>query len=243
MMTSRERARKMDERIDDRSRRLKDRLTKRNASNLVDTNDAKKSKKMTTKGMLVTTDIVGKEKTCFDSECSDDDHTPPLAIDESLNDTILKQTNLFGKNECNVRGDNLMEVMTIGHEKKDEVSLLSVSGGPSRSTHVSVEDSVFNNLDDVVKSSWKQQTKGMARILGPCVRDEFVKDYKFCNEKICRHIVTKCMARNEIVLTPGMSYDQFVHVTSKSPIVSKVFNSQRHHIQSKMRMVHIGKKF
>ena len=106
-----------------------------------------------------------------------------------------------------------------------------------------MEDSVFNNLDDVVKSLWKQQTKGMARILGPCVRDEFVKDYKFCNEKICRHIVTKCMARNEIVLTPGMSYDQFVHVTSKSPIVSKVFNLQRHHIQSKMRMVYIGKKF
>ena len=108
---------------------------------------------------------------------------------------------------------------------------------------MSLEDSVFNKLNHVVKSSWKQQTKGMNRFFRPCVRDEFMKDYKFCNEKICRQIVTKCMARNEIVLMPGMSYDQFVEVTLKSPIVSKLFNSQRHHIQSKMRCVYIGKKF
>jgi len=62
MMMSQERARKTDKRIDDRSRRLKDRLTKRNASDIVDTNDAKKSKKKAMKDMLVTRDIVGKEK-------------------------------------------------------------------------------------------------------------------------------------------------------------------------------------
>ena len=69
-----------------------------------------------------------------------------------------------------------------------------------------------------------------------------MKDCKFCNEKMCRHIVTKCMARNETVLTPGMTCDQFVDVTSKSPIVSKLFNSQRHHIQSKMRGRCTGEK-
>ena len=130
--------------------------------------------------------------------------------------------------------------MTITREEKDEVSSLS---GPSRSAFVSLGDSVFSKLNHVVKLSWKQQTKGMNKILGLHMRDEVTKDCKSCNEKTCRHIVTKCMARNEIVLTPGMSYDQFVHVTSKSPIVSKVFNLQRHHIQSKMRMVYIGKKF
>ena len=120
-------------------------------------------------------------------ECGDNNHTPTLAIDESVNDTTLKQTNVLGKNKCNVCGDNQIKLMTIRHEKKDEVSLLS---GPSRSTLVSVEDSVFNKLDHVVKLLWKQQTKGMNRILGLCVRDEFMKDCKFCNEKTCRHIVT-----------------------------------------------------
>jgi len=169
----------------------------------------------------------------------DNDDTLIETDDGSVNDT-LKQTNMFGKNECNVGGDNVIKLMTIMHEKKDEVSLLS---GPSRSTLVSVEDSVFNKLDHVVKLLWKQQTKGMNRILGPCVRNEFMKDCKFCNEKTCRHIVTKRMAQNEIVQTPGMSCDQFVDVTSRSTIVSKLFNSQRHHIQSKMRSVCMGEKF
>ena len=71
--------------------------------------------------------------------------------------------------------------------------------------------------------------------------EKFMKDHKFCNKKMCRQVVTKCLARNAIVLTPGMSYVQFVDVTSKSPIVSKLFNNQRHHIQSKMRRVYIGK--
>ena len=132
-----------------------------------------------------------------------------------------------------------MKHMTITHEKRDEVSLLS---GPSRSTIVSLEGSVLNELSPGVKSSWKDQTKVMARVFGWSVRDEFMKDYKFCNEKICRQVVTKCLARNAIVLTPGMSYVQFVDVTSKSPIVSKLFNNQRHHIQSKMRGRYIGEK-
>ena len=73
---SRDRARKIDERINDRSRRLKDRL-KQNAVNVVDTNDPKKLKKMTKKAMLVTTPIVGKEKMGFNLECGDNDNTHP----------------------------------------------------------------------------------------------------------------------------------------------------------------------
>ena len=170
--------------------------------------------------------------------CSDDANTASLVNDESENDA-LKQTRQLGKNNCDGHRDNHIKLMTISHEKKDEVSLLS---GPSQSTVVSLENSVFDQLSRGVKSSWKEQMKVMTRVFGWCVRDEFMKDYKFCNEKICRHIVTKCMARNEIVLTPGMTCDQFVDVTSKSPIVSKLFNSQRHHIQSKMRGRCTGEK-
>ena len=171
--------------------------------------------------------------------CLADDES---ADDESVDDAT-KQREQLGNDTCDAHSDNLIENMTITHEKKDEVSLLSAPPAPSRSTLVSLENSVFNELSHGVKLSWKKQRKGMDRIFGPCVRDEFMKDYKFCNEKICRHIVTKCMAWNEIVLTPGMSYDQFVDVTSKSPIVSTFFNSQRHQIQSKMRSVYMGEKF
>ena len=37
-------------------------------------------------------------------------------------------------------------------------------------------------------------------------------------------------------------FEPVVEVTLKSPIVSKLFNSQRHHIQSKMQSVHTGEK-
>ena len=148
-------------------------------------------------------------------ECGDNDNTPTLADDELVNDA-LKQMNQLGKNKCDVSGDNHIELITIRHEKKDEVSLLS---GPSWSVVVSVEDSVFDKLNHVVKLSWKQQTKGMNRIFRLCVRDKFMKDHKFCNEKMRRHVVTKFVAQDKMVLTPGMSNDQFVGMMSKSPIV------------------------
>ena len=62
MMTSRERARMIDAAINDRRRRLKDRL-KQNAFNIADTNDAKKLRKTTKKARLVATPFVGKEET------------------------------------------------------------------------------------------------------------------------------------------------------------------------------------
>ena len=236
-MTSRDRANAT---IDDRSRRLNDRL-KRNGTNIGNTMDTMTSEKMTKKARPTANQVIRKEKTGSRFECGDDENTLSLADDESVDDA-LKQRKQLGKDTCDVHRDNDIEHMTITLEKKNEVSLLSAPA-PSRSTLVSLENSVFNELSHGVKLSWKKQRKGMDRIFGPCVRDEFMKDYKFCNEKICRHIVTKCMARNEIVLTLGMSYDQFVDVTSKSPIVSTFFNSQRHQIQSKMRSVYIGEKF
>ena len=150
-----------------------------------------------------------------------------FADDESENDA-LEERNHSDSDWHDSQHENHMDGMTITHEKKDEVSVLSAT---TRSTRVSLDDSVLNGLSPVVASAWKQQTKGMLRIFGPTVRDDFMPDYKFCNEKICEQIVTKCMARNEIVQTPGMTCDQFVKVTSRSPLVSQFFNSQRHHIQ------------
>ena len=215
--------------IEERRRRWSER-TKRKDVNNFDTIDTTKLKKRTKKATPTATEVIPKDKTGSGFKCGDNENTLSLADDKSVNDALEKR-NQLEEDTCDVHHDNHIEHMTITQEKKDEVSLLS---GHSRSTLVSLENSVFKELSHGVKASWKQQTKGMNRIFGPCVRDEFMKDCKFCNDKICRHIVTKCMARNEIVLTPGMSYDQFVDVTSKSPIVSKLFNSQRHHIQSKM---------
>ena len=72
---------------------------------------------------------VGKEKMGSNLECGDDDNTPSLANDESVDDT-LKQTNHLGKDKCDVCRGNHTEQMTITRKRKDEVSLLS---GPSRS--------------------------------------------------------------------------------------------------------------
>ena len=232
-MTSREKTKAM---INDRKKRLDLRL-KRNAV-IFDSNDTQTLKTTTKKARSEATNVIGKEKTGYHFECSDDANTASLVNDESENDA-LKQTKQLGKNKHDAHRDNHTKQMTISHEKKDEVSLLS---GPSQSTVVSLENSVFDQLSRGVKSSWKEQMKVMTRVFGWCVRDEFMKDYKFCNEKICRQVVTKCLASNAIVQTPGMTYVQFVDVTSKSPIVSKLFNSQRHHIQSKMRGRYTGEK-
>ena len=234
-MASTEKAKEMiNERKKRHAKRLLDKRLKENAD-IFDTNATNPLK--TTKRARSEANVIGKEKTGRHLECGNDGDTDSLVDDESVNDN-LKQMKQLRKNKCRVHHGHDIEHMTISQEKKDEVSLLS---GPSRSTIVSLEGSVLNELSPGVKSSWKDQTKVMARVFGWSVRDEFMKDYKFCNEKICRQVVTKCLARNAIVLTPGMSYVQFVDVTSKSPIVSKLFNNQRHHIQSKMRRVYIGK--
>ena len=68
-------------------------------------------------------------------ECGDDDNTPTLVDDEAVNNDALKQTNKLGNDKCDVRRENHIEQMTITHEKKDEVSLLS---GPSWSAFVSL---------------------------------------------------------------------------------------------------------
>ena len=85
-------------------------------------------------------------------------------------------------------------------------------------------------------------TKGMFQIFGPVVRDEFMPDCKFCNDKICEQIVTKCIVQNEMVQTPGMTCDQFIKMTASSKTVSQFFNSQQHHIESKMRSNCTGEK-
>ena len=109
-----------------------------------------------------------------------------MTCNELVNDA-LEQMNQLGKEECGVHADNCIGLMTFREEKKDKVRLLSA---PSLPTIVLVEDSVFSKLNHAVKLSWKQQTKGMNRILGPCVRDKFMKDCKFCDEKTHRHTLS-----------------------------------------------------
>ena len=86
--------------------------------------------------------------------------------------------------------------MTIAQSKKDEVSV--------ECTHtinvLSFDNSVLNSLGKGVQSA----SKGMPRIFGPIVRDKFMLDCKFHNDKICEQNVTKCISQNETVQTPGM---------------------------------------
>ena len=125
-MTTREKAKAM---VNDRKKRLDDRL-KRNAS-IFDTNDTT-LKKMTKRARLAATTVVGNEKTGSHFECGDNKNTASLVDDELVDDT-LEHAKQFGKNKCQAHCDNHTKHMTISHEKKDKVSLLS---GPSRSTIV-----------------------------------------------------------------------------------------------------------
>ena len=75
--------------------------------------------------------VVGKEKTGSNLECGDNDNTPSLMVDDELVNDTLKQTNQLGNNKCDVCFDNHIGWMTITHEEKDEVILLSGPSPPS----------------------------------------------------------------------------------------------------------------
>ena len=87
-------------------------------------------------------------------------------------------------------------------QTKNEVSVLSA---PTQSTFVPFDNTVFKSLRKGVQLAWTLQSKGMHRIFGLVVRDKFMPDCKFCNDKICEQIVKKCIAGNGTVQTPGMT--------------------------------------
>ena len=123
-----------------------------------------------------------------------------LAVEELENNTLKRNMSQFGEPGSGSDNENNMSGMMIVQSKKDEVSVLSA---PTQSTFVSFDNSVFNSLGKGVQSVSKLQSKGVHRIFGLVVRDKFMPDCKFCNDKICEQIVTKCIARNEMVQTPG----------------------------------------
>ena len=105
--------------INDRRKRLNDRIKRKN----VDTNDT--TLKTTTKrARSEAISVGGKETTGSHCESGADGNTASLVDDESVNDT-LEQMKQSGKNKCHAHCDHDMKHMTITHERKDEVSLMS----------------------------------------------------------------------------------------------------------------------
>ena len=227
---------------DSRAQRLNERKIRQYSNewnNTQETNRSQKIRKTTSSLEKATTEVGNKEDA---SRCQGDRNvrtTIVTASAESENENLISEVNHFDNLESGSDGENNMNGMTIAQSKKDEVSMLSMA---TRTTLMSLDNSVFDRLGREVRSAWKMQSKSMMRIFQPVVRDKFMPNYKFCNKKICRQIVMKCMARNEIVQTPGMTYDEFVKVTARSKMVSQFFNSQRHHIQSNMRSNYIGEE-
>ena len=155
---------KMNE-IDRRAQRLNDRIKKRKSSVVTDDKNNKKTSNTATKksrsGNHQATKL-GREK-----EVSHN-----FADDESENDA-LEERNHSDSDWHNSQHENHMDGMTITHEKKDEVSVLSA---PTQSTFLSFDNSVFNRLGKRVQSGWKLQLKGMLQIFGPVVRNKFMSD-------------------------------------------------------------------
>ena len=82
-ITSRE---NVNETINDRSRRLTERLKR---TGVLDTEDKRKSKGKIKKARTTGTHVIGKEKPGYHFECGDDDNTHSLADDESVNDALM----------------------------------------------------------------------------------------------------------------------------------------------------------
>ena len=102
---------------------------------------------------------------------------------------------------------------------------------------------MLDQLDPKVLMEWNLQKDGMKRNFQASVRDFYFANFKFHNQKICENVVCGCIANREIVKTAGMTLDEFVEVTAKSNLVRQHFNSNRHGVETKMRVTHMSECF
>ena len=150
------------------------------------------------------------------------------------NHVILENTNiveigLFGDNETN-NGQ-----IEDNSRKREQLSdLTSKTGEGSKKSKGETMPIALSGFSNEIMLNWKSHEESLRKVLKMRVNREYFPKYKFCNKKICQHVILKCLERNEINRTKGMTLTEFLDVTSKA-IVFQLFNDGRHVIQSNMR--------
>ena len=113
-------------------------------------------------------------------------------------------------------------------------ALSSLTDKGSSQSRVGSIPLVLNRFSSEVIHNWKSHEESLRKVLKMRVSSEYFPRFKFCNKKICTHVILTCIERNEISTTKGMTLTEFVDVTSRA-IVFQLFNDGRHAIQSNMR--------
>ena len=113
-------------------------------------------------------------------------------------------------------------------------ALTSITDKESNQSRVGSIPTVLNRFSNEVIHNWKSHEESLRKVLKMRVSSEYFPRFKFCNKKICNHIILTCIRRNEISTTKGMKLTEFLDVTSRA-IVFQLFNDGRHAVQSNMR--------
>ena len=188
------------------------------------------------------TDVENTVETDIPKERQENQDAPSVLYESSNNvGTSRPGTNQIILNTPEFVGQELTKGTEINNEQSENGSsceqlsaLTSITG---RSFERSKGDSiptVLNRFSNEVVHNWKSHEESLRKVLKMRVSTEYFPKYKFCNMKICRHVVLKCLERNEINRTKGMTLQEFLDVTSRA-IVFQLFNDGRHVIQSNMR--------
>lgn len=120
-------------------------------------------------------------------------------------------------------------------ETSDSISRISSTTGGSDSSN-----SEINDLPKNIKSLWKQQKVSMTSVFRDCINVHYLPKYKFDNIQIANNVVQKSIKHYGLVVTEGMETEKYIDLASKT-IVTTIFNSSRHNIQSKLRAAYISK--
>ena len=120
-------------------------------------------------------------------------------------------------------------------ENSDSISRISSTTGGLDSSN-----SEINDLPKNIKSLWKQQKVSMTSVFQDCINVHYLPKYKFDNIQIAKNVVQKSIKHYGLAVTEGMEQEKYIDLASKT-IVTKIFNSSRHNIQSKLRAAYISK--
>ena len=151
-----------------------------------------------------------------------------------LDNTNIVEQGLFGDTEMNTG-----QIEDNSRKREQLSDLTSKTSTGSKKWKGETIPMVLGGFSNEIIHNWKSHEESLRKVLKMRVNKEYFPKYKFCNKKICQHVILKCLERNEINRTKGMTLTEFLEVTSKA-IVFQLFNDGRHAIQSNMRREHRG---
>lgn len=155
---------------------------------------------------------------------------------EKENATIhLENINTVTK-ESQQKNNQLSSRNTADRERDDVSGLTSFTA-----SSVSLKENENIYFTAEIAARWGAQKKVLRIALVNIVKQpKWFGRFKFASDRICAHIVNDSLKNKTIACTQGLNVYQFTCVVTKKLLYS-VFNSMRHHIESKMREKYMSK--